>query len=754
MKQLLLLSITLTATLNLLAASTWTGAAGDTLWSTPGNWLDAAPASDSATDVTLTGAGGNSTVDGANPFLLKTLTFDAAAGEFALTGNPLTLYGSLSNLSSEQQTIANDITLAAPATWNINGNIHFTGNIDTGGNILTKTGRGDIILTGNNALKFPTAATTSSGIATGGIAVASGTTTLTGEYMVPTRALGAHITVTNGATVRLGSKMNLLNTTSSIFVGGENTLFDGNSQAFQFGRTNDIVVTDGAVMTNFSLGYLNNGDSIINKYALEVRNNATFQIGKTDVQYLTNPTIICTNGATLEFSALNFTTSRNGRFYVGGRNADGHPSTFNVGTFEMVTYTSTNNQLIIDSGGEMNIATKFMMGRGQGTIGYDDSLIITNGGKVTASSAIGADNFAVGSTGAGNTLLWVGGKDLETGANSLLDCNSKALVIGRTGTCTNNMIVVDRDGIITRANIQVGRTVNNSPSASYSRLTIKNGGYVSGKVTVGNYAYNNEMQITGTGSLLDMGIENDFTLNGRTNGVIIENGGTLRCRVAQIGNYNHSLAERNTFTIRAGGLFFPTGVFGTAVNIGYSGVNNANTSYCTVYVTDPDTLWNNNACDITIGNVGGGNATTSNNVLHVANDSIVTNIRNLVIGSHAGKTGCTQIDNEVKLDGGYLYAETLTAYTNNGIAVVASSRLKPAEFTGKVILLGNTYIRPYLDPEVTALTGRYTILTAGSIDDQGVRLIPGTDFVKWKLIKTPTSIDIAFRYPETVFQLY
>ncbi len=140
---------------SVMAQSTWTGGGTDANWSTSANWsaLPVSPAS-------LVFAG-NTRPDNTNDILNLTassITFDSAAGAFALSGNALSLSGNINfngnPATSITQTInlplstTADITIGTPA----NGNLALNGNLNSGNNVV-KLGSGTLTFGGLNSIQ-------------------------------------------------------------------------------------------------------------------------------------------------------------------------------------------------------------------------------------------------------------------------------------------------------------------------------------------------------------------------------------------------------------------------------------------------------------------------------------------------------------------------------------------------------------------------------------------------------------------------
>jgi autotransporter-associated beta strand protein len=105
------------------AAQTWSGNGGSGSWNAGGNWLGGVvPVSGTATAITFTGTNQLATTqDIPNPpFILNSLTFDAAAGAFTVAGNELRFAGATNTLT---QSSANPISITAPVSFNASGSI-------------------------------------------------------------------------------------------------------------------------------------------------------------------------------------------------------------------------------------------------------------------------------------------------------------------------------------------------------------------------------------------------------------------------------------------------------------------------------------------------------------------------------------------------------------------------------------------------------------------------------------------------------
>jgi autotransporter-associated beta strand protein len=125
------------------AQFTWSGNGTDANWSTAANWQGmAAPPSSTATALTFTGANNLSPVNNiANPFDLNSLTFDANAQNFTLSGNTLQFQASggtqptVSVFNQFAQAINNPLNLVGNLTVTDGGTLFNSTNLSLGGAI-------------------------------------------------------------------------------------------------------------------------------------------------------------------------------------------------------------------------------------------------------------------------------------------------------------------------------------------------------------------------------------------------------------------------------------------------------------------------------------------------------------------------------------------------------------------------------------------------------------------------------------------
>lgn len=168
----------------LFAQATWIGADGAD-WNVPANWTGTAPVDDGTSDLIFNSASNQTSVNGLNNLTVSSLNISAGSDNI-LTGNPITLAGTLTDNTGNWQTINLPMAISGNRTFAINsGRLIVNGDLSDGpsAGAITKTGGAWLFLGGNNSF------TGSSGNSITFSGGGSGRVVLTNTEALPTGSL-------------------------------------------------------------------------------------------------------------------------------------------------------------------------------------------------------------------------------------------------------------------------------------------------------------------------------------------------------------------------------------------------------------------------------------------------------------------------------------------------------------------------------------------------------------------------------------
>lgn len=148
----------------------WVGGGTDNNWTTGANWnLNVTPIA--GDDLQFDGTARlNSNNDLPNGTSIASITFNAGAGAFVLSGNRIVLTGSIVNNDDSLQTINNAITLNTTQICDTASGDVAIGSVLNGAGGFTKSGTGTLTLTGINSYSGPTT------VSAGTLQIGDGTT--------------------------------------------------------------------------------------------------------------------------------------------------------------------------------------------------------------------------------------------------------------------------------------------------------------------------------------------------------------------------------------------------------------------------------------------------------------------------------------------------------------------------------------------------------------------------------------------------
>ncbi len=192
---------------------TWTGGGVNDLWTTADNWLSGeAPVAGDALSF-----GGTTRLAPSNDIAADTsfagITFNSGAGAFVLSGNRITLGGNVTNNAASPQTVQLDMILDSTRTVAGSDSITLAGVLSGDGG-LTKSGSGELLLSGSSPNTYNGVTTVSGGTLrlgkTAGVIAVPGDLVISGGGVT----FSASNQIADGAAVTMSGSTSVLNGTA------------------------------------------------------------------------------------------------------------------------------------------------------------------------------------------------------------------------------------------------------------------------------------------------------------------------------------------------------------------------------------------------------------------------------------------------------------------------------------------------------------------------------------------------------------
>lgn len=364
---------------SLHAQSVWDGGGTTNNWSDGPNWVgDSAPISSSSTDVQLAGSTRlGPVVDSA--FTLNSLTFNAGAGAFTLSGSSISISAAsgqpnrVTNNSANTQIINNALNLSGVGIAANAGNMEINGGVTIGGNGFRLGAGAGKTLTINGVISGAVTADTFAINASGTVVLGNGANTYTGQTQIWNGTVvamgnapaafsigGSGVFGNSGGTIQLGIGSG--NLTPTVLTGGAYTIAR-NFRISNTGAASVFTLGGNSADTSVFSGTIINGLDSSAARALTLTAATGGRVNFTG-------NIVRATGAT--GSADNVTKTGSGIVALAGNN----------NTYSGVTTVSAGTMLVNGSlasgGGAVTVGTSGTLG-GSGTI---SRVVNVNGGAV------------------------------------------------------------------------------------------------------------------------------------------------------------------------------------------------------------------------------------------------------------------------------------------------------------------------------------------------------------------------------------
>jgi autotransporter-associated beta strand protein len=463
------------------APEVWNGnASPDNTW---GNGLNWAGGFSPLTGDLVTFAGANQlTPNMESSYSIGSLTFDGTAGKFNITNsaNTLTLTGSLTNNSTNTETLSVPVALSGAPTFNAAaGNIAISNNVSDDGKGFVKTGTNILKLAAfNNTYTGPT-------IINGGILSLFGDSS------------SGSGPVTNNATLRLADT-NALNGSSAVILNSGSTLqlradtnstFNAPGLALQ--NAPDTLTFD---VSNLTAGVTGQTLSLANVLTFASSSDQTINVTGNSSYSLSLGSIILTATAHVPFPNLTINTLPTG-------------ASVTIGS---VTYGNWGNDLNLNGGGNVTIT-----GNLTSTSGGEVILFVNNGTTATLQGS--SRNAQVGGDGdkydVVNGTLILDSSSALTNNTTAAGLDQSLFILGAATNVFNGTGYSEEAGVLTATN-------NSCNAAVYLGDAAHATGGLAVAANVTNYISDGDIGFTNSG-VFTVGGQNTGGINTYSNRIIL-----------------------------------------------------------------------------------------------------------------------------------------------------------------------------------------------------------------------------------------
>ena len=434
----------------------WVGGGGDDKLSNSANW-DNGAAPEAGDTIHFTGTG-YTTLDNdlTADISLTGMEFHAGCGAFTMTGNRITLAGSIINGSANAQTLNIALIMAATRTIDVTGGSVALGGILSGAGGLTKTGGGLLTLSASNTYTGATAIQNGTISANTILSVAAGASALgnPADAAAGTIALGS--TTTTGVLVYTGG----VQTTDRVI----------NLAGTTGGGT---ITQSGTGLLKFTSAFTATG---VGAKALTLQGSSagTGEVNAAIVNGAGTTALTKAGSDTWTLSGVNTYT---GATTVTGGTLKAGVATQAFGVNSAVSLANTAG-VVLDTTGFANAIGSLATGGATGGNVTLGAATLTVGGNGTSTSYDGVIDGTGGLTKIGAGVLTLSGVNTYTGATTV-----SVGTLSVTGSTHASSAVAVASAAILRGTGDIGGTVTTASGGSISPGT---GGTTIGVLTVGN----------------------------------------------------------------------------------------------------------------------------------------------------------------------------------------------------------------------------------------------------------------------------
>jgi T5SS/PEP-CTERM-associated repeat protein len=427
---------------------------------------------------------------------------------------------------------------------------------------------------------------------------------------------------------------------NSVLVTGTNSAWTntGSMSVGESGSGNRLVISNGASVVNTSGNIGNAVTSSSNSVLVTGTNSAWTNTGELRVGFVgsSNSLVISNGGSVTNQSGfVGYTTNSSNNSVL----VTGAGSTWTNSGDLYVGYRGSGNSLVISNGGRV-------ANLGEGTIGdlgtnsSNNSVLVTGAGSTWASS----DSLFVGYQGSSNSLVVSnGGRVTSSGSYGS---------IGDRRTSDNNSVLVTGSGSIWTMDVDFYL----GDDGSSNSLVISDGGALENAVGYIGYdeGSNNSVLVTGTSSTWTNSATLSIGIGGSSNSLVISDGGKVANTDGYIGN--NSTSSNNSVLVTGGGS---TWTNSGDLYVGYQGIGNS------LVISNGGRVTSSGSFGVI------GDLSSNNSVLVTGTNSAWTNTGNLLVGN-SGSSNSLVITTGGRLVSSNGYIGSNAVSSNNSVLVTGT----------------------------------------------------------------------------------